>query len=61
MRLTPNRVGKAERSHRPRAVLLHIMPGETAAKARAAYERQHGKIKKDADVIVIRHTFRSRL
>jgi hypothetical protein len=61
MRRHADRVEKAAQAVQPQPVFLHVGPDQTEAKARAAHERRHGKIPKDAEVIVIRHTFVSRL
>ena len=41
--------------------LVHMFPGMTEAKALAAHKRAHGPIPDDATVIVIRHSFKSRI
>jgi hypothetical protein len=61
MRRFARRLGKAEQVVQPRPIFLHVGPNQTEAKARAAHERKHGPIPKDAQVIVICHTFVSRL
>jgi hypothetical protein len=42
-------------------LIVHIFPGQTKAQALAAHERANGKIPKDADLTLIRHTFISPL
>ncbi len=55
------RMGKLEQSASPRMRIVHMFPGMTEAKALAAHKRAHGPIPKDAQVIVIRHSFKSRI
>ncbi len=61
MRRFTTRVDKLERTAAPCAHLVHVFPGQTEARAIAAYQRKHGRIPKDAAVIVIRHSFKSRI
>ena len=61
MRRLTKRIDKLEHATSPRTRLVHIFPGDTEKKAFAAHVRAHGPIPKDAAVIVIRHTFKSRL
>jgi hypothetical protein len=56
-----NRVEKTEQGTKPEAVLIHVFPKQSEKAAIAKHERAHGPIPKDAKVIVIRHTFTSRI
>ena len=55
------RMEKLEQSAAPLLRLVHMFPGMTEAKALAAHKRAHGPIPDDATVIVIRHSFKSRI
>ncbi len=56
-----NRVDKLERGVVRLPHLLHVFPGQSDAQALAAYQRKNGRIPKDAAVVVIRHSFKSRI
>ena len=54
------RVEKLEQAAKlERTQLVHVMPGQTEAKALAAYKRTHGSIPEGTTTIFIRHTFKS--
>ncbi len=55
------RTEKLEQSASPLVRIVHMFPGMTEAKALAAHKRTHGPIPADAKVVVIHHTFKSRI
>ncbi len=61
MRRLSHRVDKLERDAPKHTHFVHVFPGETDARAIAAYRRKNGRLPKDAAVIVIRHSFKSRI
>lgn len=55
------RMDKLEQSASPLMRIVHMFPGMTEGKALAAHKRAHGPIPADAKVVVIHHTFKSRI